>query len=96
MQEQILEQKIAKFDIQDLLPIGLTLVVLGIGLAYGLSVVADIRDDFTTGTAEYNASRDTVTAIAKIPDKLGLIVTIIVAAVIIGILLRYLFVRYGR
>jgi len=93
MQEQ---SYIAKFDIQDLLPIALTLVVLGIALSYGLNVVADVRDTFTVNTSEYNATRDTVVAVAKIPDKLGLIVTIIVAAVIIGILLRYLFVRYGR
>jgi len=38
-------QKIATFNIQDLLPIGLTIVVLGIGLGYGLNVLGDVKDD---------------------------------------------------
>jgi len=87
--------KTAKFDIKDLLPIGMTLVVLGIGLAYGLNVMGDVQDDMTVGSAEYNATGDAVTAVAKIPEKLGLIVTVIIAAVIIGILVRYLFVRFA-
>lgn len=36
------------FQIADLLPIGLTLVVLGIGIAYGLNVIGDVRDDMCT------------------------------------------------
>jgi len=99
--------KTAKFDIKDLLPIGMTLVVLGIGLAYGLNVMGDVRADEVTGVAgcnatattscgaSYNASSDAITAVAKIPEKLGLIVTVIIAAVIIGILVRYLFVRFA-
>jgi len=83
----------AKFQIGDLLPLSLTIVVAGIGMAYGLSVLADVRDDMTATTAEYNATADTITAVAKFPSKLGLIVTVIVAAVLIGILVRYLMVR---
>lgn len=95
------------FDIRDLLPIGLTLVVLGIGMAYGLNVMEDVESDFVTetvgcnststtgcGTA-YNATGDTITGVAKLPEKLPLIVTVIVAAVIIGILVRYLMVRFA-
>lgn len=83
-----------KFEIADMLPIGLTLVVLGIGIAYGLDVLGDVRDDMTAGTAERNATVDTITGVAKLPAKLPLIVTVIVAAIIIGILVRYLFVKY--
>jgi len=83
------------FDVRDLLPIGLTLVVLGIGMAYGLNVIEDVKGDMTAGTASYNATEDTITGVAKLPEKLPLIVTVIVAAVIIGILVRYLMVRYG-
>lgn len=131
-----MEKKVCKFDIQDLLPIGLTIVVLGIGLAYGMNVVGDLRDDFCTsgtpgggncyscshdtvhptfnssdllchnatdgtsassiavGDGDVNASVKAVEGISKIPEKLPLIVTVIVAAVIIGILIRYLMVRY--
>jgi len=113
-----------RFEISDLLPIGLTLVVVGIALAYGLNVLADTQDTIgddscadradgltgynsdtnlcynathtgVVGTAEYNASADTITGVSKLPEKLPLIVTVIVAAVIIGILVRYLMVRFN-
>lgn len=95
------------FDIQDLLPIGLTLVVLGIGLAYGLNVMEDLESDYITDTAycnathtnacgaAYNATGNAIEGVAKLPEKLPLIVTVIVAAVIIGILVRYLMVRFN-
>ena len=86
------EQK-AKFEIRELLPIAMTFVVLGIGLAYGLDVLGDVRDGFASGTAERNATVDTITGVSKIPNKLPMIATIVVAAVIIGILIRYLVVR---
>jgi len=84
----------AQFEIKDLLGIGLTLLVLVIGLAYGLEVLGDVRDDMAQNTSEYNATVDGISAIAKIPNKLPLIVTVIVAAVIIGVLVRYLWVQY--
>ena len=89
------QDEVVYFQLQDLLAVGMTLVVLGIGIAYGLNVMADVRDDFTAGTAERNATTDAITAIAKIPSKLGLIVTVVLAAIIIGILVRYLFVRFA-
>ncbi len=35
----------AKFSIGDLMPVGMTLVVLGIGLSFGLSVIEDVQYD---------------------------------------------------
>ena len=90
-----MERKVAEFDIQDILPIGLTLVVTGIGIAYGLNVMGDVRDDMTVGSAEYNATQDGINGVAKLPEKMPLIVNVIVAAIIIGILIRYLMVRFG-
>ena len=112
-----MKHKIAKFEINDILPIALTLVVAGIGIAYGLNVQGTIRDDFVkeqsltktcnnslnggsgavyTGCgAEYNASVDAINGVAKLPAKLPLIVNVIIAALIIGILIRYLMVRYS-
>ena len=104
-------RKVSEFEINDLLPIGFGIIVAGIGIAYGLSVVGDIKADFyaektpSTGCntttqnfttcQDVGAARDAVTGVAKIPEKLPLIVTVIVAAVIIGILVRYLMVRMG-
>ena len=108
------QEEIVYFEVGDLLGVGMTLVVLGIGLAYGISVVGDVGADFcdygvgTNGlclnssgraggtlSVEFNATHDTKVALAKIPTKLGLIVTVVLAAVIIGILVRYLFIRFG-
>ena len=136
-----MEKKVVRFEIQDLLPIGLTLVVAGIGLVYGLSVMSDIGDDYcgdesneylvgetchicpnsshsvfiargvcanesqsaamsnvssgVNGGADWNASKQAILGVAKIPEKMPLIATVIVAAVIIGILVRYLMVRFA-
>ena len=81
------------FQVGDILPLALTIVVAGIGLAYGLSVLGDVKSDQTENSAEYNATGETIDAVAKFPSKLGLIVTVIVAAILIGILVRYLMVR---
>ena len=83
-----------KFQIQDLLGIGLTIVVLGIGLAYGLEVMGDVKDDLAENSTEWNATGDAITGVAKIPEKLPTIATVIVAAVIIGILVTYLWARF--
>ena len=83
----------AKFQVQDILPIALSVTVTGIGVAYGLNVVGDVQDDMTANSAEANATADAITAVAKFPSKLGLIVTVVVAAILIGILVRYLMVR---
>jgi len=48
-----MEQKECKFEIQDMLPIGLTFVVLGIGLTYGLSVMSDVKDGMTSCPSGY-------------------------------------------
>lgn len=87
--------KQAKFNVGDMLPLGLTVVVLGIGLAFGLQVLGEVKSDMTAGSSEANATQDTITAVAKFPAKLGIIVTVIVAAVLIGILVRYLMVRFA-
>ena len=92
--EKMKKKEIVEFDIRQLLPIGMTIVVFGIGIAFGLQVTGDIRDDMTAGSAEENATNLTITAVSKFPEKLGIIVTAIIAAILIGILVRYLMVSY--
>lgn len=88
-----MQKKKAKFTVQDILPLALTIVVAGIGIAYGLSVLGDVKSDMTAGSAEANATGDTIVAVSKFSSKLGLVVTVVVAAILIGILVRYLMVR---
>lgn len=80
-------------DVKDLLPIGMIIVVTGIGVAFGLQVLGDVQADMTADSQEANATGDAITAVAKIPSKLGIIVTVLIAALLIGILVKYLFFR---
>lgn len=124
-QKQNDSPRVVQFEIGELLGIGMTVVVLGIGLAFGLQVLGDIKNDTgesacaeaagywnestqvcqvsgantTTkagNPAEYNATTQTITGVAKIPEKLPIIVTVIIAAVIIGVLITYLWARFQR
>lgn len=45
--------KKARFEIGQLLPIGLTLVVLGIAIAYGLQVLGTTAEDYCDGTLQH-------------------------------------------
>jgi len=78
------------FNINALLPIALVFVVTGIAVAFGLNILADVKSDFTTGSTEYNATQQTVNAVAKFPAKLGILATVVIAAILIGVLVRYL------
>lgn len=78
------------FQVGDILPLALVIVVAGVGIAFGLNILGDLKGDMTTDSAEYNATGDTLTAVAKFSDKLSIIVTVIVAAILLGILVRYL------
>ena len=84
----------AKFRIDELLGIVMTLVVIGIGTAYGLQVMSDVQDDMTASSEEYNATGYAIEGVSKIPEKLPTIATVIVAAVILGILVTYLWARF--
>ena len=86
--------KTVKFQLSELLGIGMTLVVLGIGLAYGLQVMGDVEADMDASSVEANATAQAIEGVATIPEKLPTIVTVVVASVIIGILVTYLWARF--
>ena len=134
------QRTVCEFDIADMLPIGLTLVVAGIGIAYGVSVLGDVSEDACDGSlesydlntcfrcttahpnyytglsicsnetvgsatsanisasvggdAQFNATNNASIGTAKIPEKMPMVATVIIAAIIIGILVRYLMVRF--
>ena len=100
-------EKEYNFEIQDLLTIGLVLVVTGIALAIGLQIMGDVSTDMKTLNSSggfnageqgyhYNATLETIEGVGKLPEKMPLIATVVVASIILGILVRYLFVRVTR
>jgi len=88
-------QEIAEFEFQDLLGVGMTIIVLVIGLAYGAEVTSDVGDDMTADSMEKNITIEGLAALNKISVKLSTVVTIIIAAVIIGILVRHFWVKFA-
>ena len=85
-----MKKQIVEFNIQDIWPIALVFVIAGLGIAYGLQAMGEAKTGMTTNSAEYNATGQAITGIAKFPAKFGTIITIVIAAIIIMILVRYL------
>jgi len=75
----------AKYDITQLWPVALVILVLGIGLAFSLDIIDDVSDDFTDGSYAANATEDTSAGLSKFGEKMGTIVTIVIAVIIIGL-----------
>ena len=83
------------FTVSDMLPLGLTIVVLGIGLALGLTVLADFQSSQVTDSAAYNGTGEAITGVSTFTTYLPTISLVIVVAVIIGIVVRYLFMKWS-
>lgn len=81
------------FQVKDMLTLGITIVVLGIGLGLGSQVLGDVQDEQTSGSAEFNATGDAIEGLGNFSSKLPLIALVIVTAVIIGIIVKFLVVR---
>lgn len=71
-----------------------TLVIIGIMLVVGLTVLDQLMDTTDAGSQSEAAANATINAIADIPDWLPVIVVIVVAAVILGLV--YFFRRAGE
>lgn len=71
-----------------------TLVIIGIMLVVGLTVLDNLKDTTTVGSDAEAAANATVDAVADISDWLPVIVVIIIAAVILGLV--YFFRRTGE
>lgn len=70
-----------------LVGVGVAFVVVAIVLAFGQSILADIKGDFTADTLEYNSTVSGQEAVSKMSSKLPLVATIIIAVIIIGLLI---------
>ena len=104
-------KKAQEMSLGGLLGIGMTFVVLTIGLAVGLQVTGDVKQDMCNtynstsdkcavtdpliNSDQYNATQNGIIGLAKFPQKLPIIATVVVASVLIGILVRNLVGNLG-
>ena len=97
MQEakEVERDEVAEFELKDLLGITITLVVVGIVVTYGVQIMSEVQNDIneTADPDAHAAAGYGESAVGKIGEKLGTIVTVIMAAVIIGILVKYFYFR---
>ena len=64
-------------------------VVIGIVLSLGSQIISQNQATQTVGTAAYNVSGNTLSALTTLSSYQGLLALAVVAAVIIGIILAY-------
>ena len=83
------QKKVAQFQLADLSTAALTLIVVGLIIPLGLSIVASVSTTFTANSAEKNATTKTVEGITVFSDKLPTIALVIVGALLIGLLVNY-------
>jgi len=75
-------------SVGDIWPLALVLIVTAIGLAFGADVQDDISDDFTANSYAANITEAGLEATETFGDKLDTVALVIVAAIVIGLLVR--------
>lgn len=76
----------------DLTDLALGIVVLGIVVAVGATILVNVRDTNTTDTIAYNLADDAATGLAEYGNWFKIIVIVGVAAVILALI----FMAFGR
>jgi hypothetical protein len=80
-------------DLNDLFPAAITFVAVGVLVSFGLSIQTDVRDDFTANSYEYNASQNAVLANSNLSSKLPILGTVLIAAIVVGVLIKAFVMR---
>lgn len=80
------------YTIGDLLPIGISFVVIAVALAIGAVVLAEVQssDSITSGSYAYNATDSGLQAVDEFSSWLPTLAIVVVAAIILGVLIFYL------
>lgn len=76
----------------DLTDLALGIVVLGIVVAVGATILVNVRDTNTADTIAYNLAEDAATGLAEYGNWFKIIVIVGVAAVILALI----FMAFGR
>jgi hypothetical protein len=69
----------------------LTFVVIVIVIVIGVELVSDVQTDQDVNSAAYNATAKGLEGLTKFSSKLGLLATVIVLSLVLGIIVRYLY-----
>ena len=84
----------AQFTVQDLIPLAMVFVVLGLMLVYAGDIQQDVMDDQEAGSTSEQIANQSMDATQTFAEKQGTIAKVVVAAVIIGILIVYFYRRF--
>ena len=82
------------YELSQLAGIAVTFVVLAIVLSFGATILGNLQDDQTSGEVDYNATQHGLESMEEFSSWLPTLAIIIVAAIIIGIVVRYF--AFGR
>jgi len=80
-------------DLGDLFPAVVTFVAIGVLLSFGLNVQGTADDGFAANSYEANASRSAIQANNNLASNLPILGTIVIAAVVIGVLIKSFVLR---
>jgi Na+/melibiose symporter-like transporter len=83
-------QESYEFELGQMLPIVLTIVVVAIGGAIGLQILTTVNTGFTANSASANATTSAISGISTIFSYLPTIGLVLAAVIVIGLLVRYL------
>lgn len=81
-----MKKQIAKVDMSNMLTFGITFIIVALAFAFGLQILGDVQSDMTASSAEANATGDAITGLGNVTSKFGLIGTVFVASVLIGLI----------
>ena len=84
----MLIQSLAKVTLGDLLPAGLTIVVLAVTLAIGAKVLNDVDDSFVANSSSDNISQEGKAGLLDFAEQLPLIATVIALSAVLFIVVR--------
>ena len=92
MEKQIKKQTqkntdVANIGVGDISELTIIIAVAVLTVAFVIGALVETRDDFTAASSEYNATQSGITALEKIPAKMGLVVTIFMIVIIITALM---------
>lgn len=86
-------EKTLELGFGDLLPIGITLGVTALGVAYLAQAAGDAKADMTANSYEANITDNGLVGMDNLSARFGTIGTVAAAAVIIGVVVTFLAMR---